>query len=111
MAEEEQTILDAGAQIVWVLEADPAQEPGTMETCVEVMGELGATQGWCVGDGQTMPTPGVFDNSPFSVDRGFDMVVTVEAMEILWVSSHGSPSGNDNLDANDVVDAVQAAVE
>jgi hypothetical protein len=31
VAEEEQAILDAGAQIVWVLEADPAQEPGTME--------------------------------------------------------------------------------
>jgi hypothetical protein len=100
-----------GAGIVWVLEAGPGQEPGTAELCDEVMEDLdGEHQGWCVGDAETEPVPGTFDASPFSVDRGFDMIVARSTMEILWTSSHGSPAGNENLDAAAVLTAVRKSV-
>lgn len=112
MADQEDAIVAAGAQIFWVLEADSRQTPGTAALCMDVMDDLGSEdQGWCVGDGQTEPMAGVFDDSPFSVNRGFDMITTREAMEVIWVSNHGSPSGNENLDGKDILAAVEAAVE
>jgi len=112
VADQEAEIVAAGAEIVWVLEADQAQVPGTADSCMRIMDDLDAEgHGWCVGDGQTLPKAGVFDDSPFSVSRGFDMIVAPETMEILWVSSHGSPSGNENLDGTDVLAAVEAAVD
>jgi hypothetical protein len=110
VADQQDAIVDAGAQIVWVLEADPSFEPGTAELCVDVMGDLGGERGWCVGDGQTLPTAGVFDDSPFSEERGFEMIVAPSTMEVLWSSSHGSTAGNDNLDGDDVLEAVEQAV-
>jgi len=71
---------------------------------------LGSDDGWCLGDGQTQPTPGTFDNSPFSINRGFDMIVERATMEIVWENSHGTGSGQDNPTAQDVLDAVEAAV-
>ncbi len=112
MADQSDAIEEAGAGIVWVLEADPSQVPGTVDSCTEVMDEVGAPrQGWCVGDGQTQPMAGVFDDSPFSEARGFEMIVARQTMEVLWSSSHGSTSGNENLDGKDVLAAVEAAVE
>lgn len=112
MAEIEDELVDAGAEIVWVLEADESLVPGTAERCMEILDDLGSDdQGWCVGDGETLPEPGVFDDSPFSVGRGFDMIVAPATMEVLWTTSHGSPSGNDNVDAKEILDAVEAAVE
>ena len=98
----------AGAQIVWVLEQDSSGTDGTADLCMSVMDVLGdPSQGWCVGDGQTEPVPSTFDDAPFSVYRGFDMIVPRDTMEILWTSSHGSPSGNDNLDGDAILEAVR----
>lgn len=111
MAEYDEDFQAAGAQLIWVLEADASQTPGTVDSCTSVMDELGnPSVGWCVGDGQTMPTPGSFDDSPFSEKRGFEMIVARQTMEVLWSSSHGSTAGNDNLDGADVLEAVEDAV-
>lgn len=110
MADHEDELLAAGAEILWILEADSHGTPGTMDLCSSTMDDLGSAAGWCLGDAQTQPVARVFDESPFSVDRGFDMIVSRQTMEILWVSSHGSPSGNENLDGLEVVNAVEQAV-
>lgn len=79
---------------------------------MSTLDELGSDdQGWCVGDAETEPVAGTFDDSPFSIARGFDMIVPRSTMEILWTSSHGTPSGNENLDGEDVLAAVQDAVQ
>ncbi len=80
------------------------------DDCRGTMDFLGSDDGWCVGDGQTVPTPGTFDNSPFSVNRGFDMVVDRQSMEIVWEGNHGTGGGQDNPSAADVLAAVEAAV-
>lgn len=111
MADEDEKLAAAGAQVIWVLEADPSQVPGTVDSCTDVMDDLGSpTHGWCVGDGQTQPLAGAFDDSPFSEKRGFEMIVARPTMEVLWSSSHGSPAGNENLDGTDVLAAVEDAV-
>ena len=100
--------MGAGAQIVWVLEQGPRFEPGTAALCDEVMDELDSGDvGICVGDAETMPTPGTFDESPFSVARGFDMVVPRQTMDIRWTSSHGTPQGNENIDGEELLDVVR----
>ncbi len=106
----EDAIVGTGAEIVWVLEQDVSVEPGTAEGCMDAMDDLGSDdQGWCVGDGQTEPVPGTFDDSPFGVGRGFDMIVARTTMEIVWTTSHGTPEGNDNLDGEAVLAAVEDA--
>ncbi len=101
----------AGARIVWVLEDDITGASGTADTCDASMTELGVGAiGLCVGDGQTEPFPDTFDDSPFSVGRGFDLLVVRETMEIVWSSSHGSPSGNDNPTGDEVLDRVREVV-
>ena len=97
----------AGAEIIWVLEQDSDFQPGTAKLCMEAMDVLGSQdKGWCVGDEQTMPVSGTFDDSPFSVNRGFDIIVPTSTMVVEWNSSHGTPSGNDNLTGDDVLAAV-----
>jgi hypothetical protein len=112
VAEVEDPIVGAGAEIVWVLEQDVSVQPGTADACMETMDELGSDdQGWCAGDGQTEPEPGTFDASPFGIGRGFDMIVARTTMEIVWTSSHGTPEGNDNLDGDAVLAAVEDAID
>ena len=112
MAEVEDEIVGAGAQIIWVLEQDPSFQPGTADRCTFVMDELGAQdQGFCVGDAQTQPVAGTFDESPFSVARGFDMIVPRSSMRVVWSSSHGTPTGNQNLTGADVLAEVRAVVD
>ena len=108
MAEIDADIAATGAEIIWVLESDPDVEPGTSQGCMDVMDQLSdPMHGWCVGDGQTWPDAGTFDNSPFSENRGFDMIVDRRTMVVEWVSNHGSPSGNENPSAAEVLAAVQ----
>ncbi len=107
MAEVEQQIADEGAQIIWVLEQDTMRNPGTAEGCREFMDFHGSSVGWCVGDAQTMPTAGSFDESPFSVGRGFDIIVPRGSMEIVYTTNHGTPSGNENPSGEDVLNAVK----
>ena len=75
---------------------------------MDVMGSQ--DQGWCVGDQQTQPESGAFDASPFSIARGFDMIVPRKTMTIEWTTNHGTPSGNENLDGEDVLQAVRDVV-
>ena len=101
----------AGAQIVWVLEDDPTFQDGTADSCQTVMDVLGSQdQGLCVGDGQTEPVANTFDSSPFSVARGFDMIVPRSTMQVVWSSSHGTTSGNENLTGADVLAEVRSVV-
>ena len=112
MAQVEDDIVATGVQIVWVLEADREQTPGTAESCATTMELLGSEdQGWCVGDGQTDPLAGAFDESEFSRNRGFDILVARSTMEIVWASNHGSSSGNENLDGEAVLQAARDAVD
>ncbi len=116
MVEVEDDIVAAGAEIIWVLEQDVSGVDGTMQSCMDFMDDVGvlagvpADKGWCVGDSQTMPVPGTFDDSPFSVARGFDIIVVRETMEIVFTTNHGTPSGNDNLTGADVLAEVEAVI-
>ena len=99
---------EAGAAIIWVMEQDNDSGPGTAEACMAVMSALGDPQtGWCVGDAETLPYP-VFDDSPFSEARGFDMAVRRSDMVIAYTTNHGNPVRNENPSAQDVLDAVIA---
>lgn len=110
MAQWEQEITDAGAQIIWVLEANSGGNIGTAEDCRSYMDGKGSTLGWCVGDGMTAPVPGTFDDSPFSNARGFDMIVVRETMEVAFTSAHGTTMGNDNLTGEELLAEVEAVV-
>lgn len=99
-----------GAEILWVLEQDPSFGDGTAEACMDAMDAFGSEdQGWCVGDDQTEPAPDVFDDSPFSEQRGFDIIVERGSMVVVYSTSHGTPEGNDNLDGEDLLAAVKQA--
>lgn len=107
MAQIDDEIIAAGAQIIWVLETDIRGRPGTAEGCRNFMADQGADQGFCVGDGETMPTPGVFDRSPFAIGRGFDILMRRSEMRVLWVSPHGTPNGNENLTGAQVLQQIR----
>ncbi|MCB9673848.1 MAG: hypothetical protein H6737_01965 [Alphaproteobacteria bacterium] len=100
--------LDVG--IVWVLEADPSGQAGTAQSCYDFVSASGASTGWCVGDAETVPDPGEWDDSPFSVGRGFDIVVPRETMRIEYTTNHGTPSGNDNPTAEELLAAIEGIV-
>ena len=99
----EDDIRAEGAEIIWVLEQNRALLPGTPEDCKEFMLDEGATTGWCVGDAQTRPESGSWDDSPFSEGRGFDILVPRSTMEIVYSTSHGTPAGNENPSGEDVL--------
>ena len=108
MAEHEDAIVEAGAEIVWVLEYGNDFQAGTAKSCVDHFEQMGVqSQGWCVGDGQSKPEENLFDQSEFAIGRGFDMIVSRDTMTIDWVSTHGSPGGNENLDGDEVLAAVE----
>ena len=86
-------------------------QAGTPQDCRSFMDDLGSTLGWCVGDGETMPTPGTFDNSPFSLQRGFDIIVPRSTMEIRFTTSHGTTSGNENISGEELLEQVQAIAD
>lgn len=95
----EEEIAAEGVEIVWVIEQTTFGNPGTYANCAEFNENIsGSNLGWCVGDGETEPTPGAFDDSPFSEGRGFDILVERASMEILLTTNHGTPTGNDNID-------------
>lgn len=82
-----------------MLEQDGAFQPGTASSCATFKASMGSDKGWCVGDGQTMPNPGTFDDSPFAIGRGFDILMRRDEMRILWMTTDGTPGGNENLAA------------
>ena len=62
--------------------------------------------GWCVGDDQTNPGDRAFDSSPFAIGRGFDLIVPRSSMAVEFVSTHGTPEGNENLTGAEVLEEV-----
>lgn len=107
----EEQIIAEGAEIIWVLEANAFLQPGTAQECRSIVNGLGSQTGWCVGDGETLPMSGVFDNSPFSVSRGFDIIVVRSTMEIVYSTSHGTPQGNENITGADLLAQVQLVAD
>lgn len=107
MAQVEEQIINAGAQLIWVLEATRRGQPATGEACRTEFGTFGSDNGLCVGDAETMPMAGVFDRSPFAPNRGFDIIVRRSDMKIVWASSHGTGSTNENLTGAQVLDIVR----
>ncbi len=78
---------------------------------MDTMDVLGDPQvGWCVGDDQTQPVAGTFDDSPFSEFRGFDIIVPRSTMVVEFSTSHGTPSGNDNITGEELLVEVEAIV-
>jgi hypothetical protein len=106
-AQIEEDILAEGVQIIWILEVDSGGRAGTAESCRAFMDARGSDKGICVGDGETMPNPGVWDRSPFAIGRGFDIMVRRSDMKIGWVSTHGTPGGNENLTQQELLQAIQ----
>lgn len=103
----EDDILAEGAQIIYVLEQTSTNLPGTAVGCRDFMDGQGSSAGYCVGDAETEPAPGTFDNSPFSTFRGFDMIVTRDDMVVRFVADHGTPAGNDNLSGTQILDEIR----
>jgi len=75
------------------------------------MDDRGSSKGWCVGDGETEPEAGAWDESPFSVGRGFDIVVPRSTMTVEFTTNHGTPSGNENIDGDAVLEAVRDVID
>ena len=109
VAEVEEAIRGEGAEIIWVLEADTGGTAGTAQSCYDFVSQNAST-GWCVGDAETQPDPGEWDDSPFSRGRGFDIVVPRGSMVIEYTTNHGTPNGNDNPTAEELLQAVQEVV-
>lgn len=103
----EDQIVAAGAELIWVMEQSPANAPGTADNCYTFMSALGSTQGWCVGDSQTQPVPGTFDISPFSINRGFDILVPRASMDVRFTTNHGTTSGNENITGAELLTEIQ----
>ncbi len=53
----------------------------------------------------------MWDDSPFSVGRGFDIIVPLSTMEIVYSTSHGTGPGNENLEGDDILQAVEDAID
>jgi len=110
VVDQEQDIEDAGARIIWVLQETRPGTLGTRADCDELFDREDSVAGICVGDAETEPRAGTFDASPFTEGRGFDILVDRRTMRIVWESSHGTPSGNDNVSGEEVLAAVREAV-
>lgn len=107
MAKVESEIAAEGAEIIWVLEENTRSEPGTGEDCLAFMIAQGAESGLCVGDGETRPEAGAFDRSGFAIGRGFDMIVSRADLTVRFSSAHGTPSGNENLTGDELLEALR----
>ena len=94
MKDSEDAILAAGAQIIWVTTEDSGFAPATSEFAHQYYGTtIGSAVGYRVGDGETQPTPGIFDSSPFiTSNRGFVMLVRRSNLEILFGANYSSVS-------------------
>lgn len=108
VAEVEEQIEAEGVAIVWVIEQIDFFTDGSVTHCAEFTGAIGSDAGWCVGDGETQPTPGAFDDSPFSEGRGFDILVDRATMEIVLTTNHGTPTGNENITGTELLTQIRA---
>ena len=111
MVQVEEQIVDEGVEIIWVLEQDMFFLPGRAATCQAFVRGEGSQHGLCVGDGETIPQAGVFNDSPFASGRGFDMLVRLSDMRVVFHTDHGSGPENDNLSGDAVLAAIRAQIE
>ena len=107
MAQVEQNFISSGIQIIWVLQQDGSFKAGTAEGCRQFMKGQGSSHGLCVGDGETQPNPKVFDMSNLAKGRGFDLLVRRSDMVITFTTTHGTPSGNENLTGQQLLEKIQ----
>lgn len=99
----------AGARIVWVMQQTGSFQDGTAGNCVDFINGEGSSTGICVGDSQSSPQfP--FKDSALSSGRGIDLIVDPLTMEIIFTAGHGTSAGNQNLDGNEILTAVEDAV-
>ena len=92
------------------MEDAPNGQSGTAEVCRAWMDDRGSESGLCVGDGETESQADVWDESPFSVGRGFDIIVDRLSMEIVYVTTSGTGNLDKNPDGAELLAAVEAAV-
>ena len=117
MAQVEEQYHAVGAQLIWVLQENTRFEHGTAADCRSFMDNRGreSTLGWCVGDAeienQNPPGAEVFNDSPFAIGRGYDLIVSRRDMVIRDVATHGTPGGNDNLTGEELLERVQAVID
>ena len=64
-----------------------------------------------LGDGHPRRRHHRWDDSPFSVGRGFDIVVLRTTMTVEFITNHGPPTGNDNIDGDAVLEAILEVIE
>ena len=97
----------AGALIVWVIQEDTFASAASSQDAQNVVEfTIGSGEGIRVGDADTLPTAGTFENSPFiTSNRGFEMIVRRSDMRIVY----SAPQGNDRpIDGQDFLNEVLA---
>jgi hypothetical protein len=110
VAEIEADLATNNIALIYVLEQDQSFTDGTATLCRDYMDGRGSTGGICVGDAQTQPTAGAWDDSPLAIGRGFDIVVERATMRILYQTTHGTPAGNENLTAEELLSEILGAI-
>jgi len=110
VAQRQDEFADRNALLIWVLQEGPTFELGTTDECLQALGALGATDGWCVGDDETEPRRDVFTTSPLSAGQGFDLIVDRRTMVIEESFSHGAAAGSDNPSVDDVLAAIDGVL-
>ena len=106
MAQTEETFLNEGIQIIWVLVQDRSFRSGTAVRCRSTFNQFGSDKGLCVGDDESRPI-NIFDDSPFARGRGIDLVVRRRDMKVLFATGHGTPSGNTNLTGTQLLNEIR----
>jgi len=66
-----------------------------------------STAGLCAGDAETGPVAGAFDNFALAIARGFDILVRRNDMRIVYVTTAGTPAGNENLTGAEVLQDIK----
>lgn len=107
MATVEEDIIAAGAAIIWVLEHNTRNEDGTAVECRQTFDGYGSDKGLCVGDGESTPRTRVFDTSPFSRQRGIDLIVRRSDMHVVFEAPHGTPSRDTQLTGPELLQEVR----
>ena len=97
------------AQIIWMLQESGVLTPATSQDSQNFFSADPQTSGVGirVGDADTQPVAGAFEDSPFipdgfgESDRGFAMVVRKSDMRIVWAEFNGNER---NISGQDVLD-------
>lgn len=107
MRDLEAEYIAAGAQVIWMLQETTGFQPATSAQTHEFYeSSIASDVGLRVGDAETQPIAGAFENSPFiDTDRGFVMIVRKRDMKIVYENTHGNER---TLNGQTLLDAVRA---